>query len=160
MSDLKSHVSAAVEALCASPSFPVDVPADRLAAALHARLWPHVEEAVGTYLAGRDLPAPGRADRRARPWQYVARFWDASGELIGETDPAIIQGTGELPGVAQRLMEELHEGVAFSDMQETIKARLPQLRNNLGRADNSVMRIPYRVEERDFLCQLEVYRLA
>lgn len=170
MSDLATHVSAAVDAMLSEPGALADVPPDRLGPAVHAALWPHVHAAVADALAARDLPAPAApADRRARPWQYVARFWTADGDLVGETDPAVIHGTGELPGIVRALAAELHgdEALFSPEMDpDVLKGKLPQLRNNLGRADSAVLRIPYEILQpngnrgESFVCQVDVYRLG
>ncbi len=136
------------------------------AAAVHAALWPDVCAAVRIYL--EESPAPvAPADRRTRPWQYVARFWEIAQtgpELVAETDPAVMDGTGQIPGIVISLAAELHEchpNLLPADLtHEALRERLPQLRVNLGRSPSAALRIPYAISEGSYLCQLDVYRLG
>lgn len=136
------------------------------AAQVHAALWPYVQAASGSQPA----PTP-RADRRARQWQYHARFWahiDADPLLAGETAPTVTTGTGNLPEIIRALACELH-GRDPGDLPaelglESLRGRLPQLRNNLGRADSSALRVSYALvdgqgAETQYLAQVDVYRL-
>lgn len=160
---IQRHVSAAVlELLREQPSEHLRDPAY-----LHGKLLPYVESA----LQGRDgpTPAPAPRDRRAKPWEYVARFWrlDDLGEadLIGETDRSIMYGTGQVPAILARLAGELHGGIPGELHPAITRRRLPQLRNNLGRAaTSSTLRITYDIEEGEqsgrYLCQLDIYRVA
>lgn len=132
------------------------------AAAMHAALWPYVQAAAAPY-APRDVPAPSEptGDRRTRPWQYVARFWDASGELVAETDPAIMDGTGNLPTIIATLATQLHEFLPAELHPEATKGRLPQLRNNLGRGKRAALRISYADGAGETCnCQVDVHRLG
>jgi hypothetical protein len=163
---IDAHVSAAVEEILSTLS-PGDIPTNgTLVAAVHARLWPYVAAAVAAAVAARDLPPSGSSDRRIRPWQYTARFWNLDGELIAETDPCIMQGTGGLPLIVLGLARELHGGAELQAPMtaEGVKERLPQLRNNLGRADSATLRMSYTAQGTgltgSFACQIDVYRLA
>lgn len=135
---------------------------------VHARLWPHVRTAFHELVpppepSAPDSPAPKR-DRRTRPWQYVVRFWRDE-DLLGETDPAIIRGTGELVVILPALAAQLHEGGSHDLTEERVKEKLPQFRTNLGRGANATLRIPYLAadpdgSELDYMVQVDVYRLA
>lgn len=137
MSPLESAVAAAVAALHAERG-PLD------AATTHAALWPYVRAAAAPY-APRTTQAPASParDRRVRRWQYTVRFWDAAGELVAETDPEHMDGTGSVPQILSSLAEQLHGFVPPELSVEAVKARLPQLRNNLGRGSRGVLRIGY-----------------
>lgn len=142
---------------------------------VHALLWPHLCRAVENelFVSYADAPATGPKDRRSKPWQYVARFWMKTPngpELVAETDPEIMHGTGELPTIVAKLAAQLHEDGAPDELKpEAVKALLPQFRNNLGRANTATLRIPYVYADMDegemggravdYLCQIDVYRL-
>ena len=145
------------------------------AADVHAALWPHVVQAFAECCEAADappLPVEEPKDRRVRPWQYQARFWldtENGPELVAETDPDVMDGTGALPMIVRDLAASLHE-CELSDLPETLshealKEKLPQLRNNLGRAKRSALRIPYvflglhEESTAAYLCQVDVYRL-
>ena len=136
--------------------------------AVHAALWPHVRAAVERAApAAHHTTVPAKRDRRARPWQYIARFWLVSEngpELIAETDAEIMHGTGELSNIIGNLATQLHSDVPFGLRPEDIKPRLQQFRNNLGRASAAALRLPYRthVDEaggHEYLCQVDVQRI-
>lgn len=145
---------------------------------VHALFWPHLCRAVEAELSASPMDVPaavaGRKDRRAKPWQYVARFWkqEATGpELVGETDPEIMHGTGELPDLLATLGAQLHDGTIPAALEpDAVKLHLPQFRNNLGRANTATLRIPYEHTELDeagmeartveYLCQIDVFRLG
>lgn len=143
---------------------------------VHAILWPGVSAAVLSLLSAEDVPAEAGKDRRSKPWQWVARFWQATEngpELVAETDPAIMEGTGAISSIVAGLAAQLHEceETELPDAlgEAAIRALLPQFRNNLGRANAAAMRIPYEFANLEddegggsvdsFLCQLDVYRL-
>lgn len=153
MTPLESAVAAAVAALHAERG-PMDAPAT------YAALWPYVRAAVAPSAGGEESPpvAPS-SDRRVRPWQYTARFWDAAGELVAETDPEVMQGTGSVPEILATLAQQLHGGIPVEMYPAELKARLPQLRNNLGRYGKAVLRIPYVFDGASLVCQLDVYRM-
>jgi hypothetical protein len=160
MSELSNLIVSAVEELLVTAP---DMPPDQMPAAVNAALWPHVQKEVQSILSARDVvsaPAPA-TDRRARPWQYVVRFWKDS-DLIAETDPLVTMGTGGFPKIVEGFLYELHaeEGRPTLTADE-VKLRLPQLRNNLGRASSSSMQFPYSVGEiqSQYMCQVDVYRL-
>lgn len=146
---------------------------------VQALIWPHVRSAVDALGEPTDgAESAARSDQRTKPWQYVARFWQHTPngpELVAETDPEIMHGTGELPAIVQGLASQLHECAAntlpdaLSD--DSLRDRLPQLRNNLGRGRAAVLRIEYTFvhlddepplegSAADFLCQVDVYRLG
>lgn len=147
-----------------------------IAEIMHAQLWPRLCGAIEAelFLSYSNVPAaPTGKDRRAKPWQYVARFWqetDIGPVLMGETDPEIMRGTGEIPTIVANLASQLHDGTPEELKPDAVKALLPQFRNNLGRANTATLRIPYlwaELEEdgvggRAFnhLCQIDVFRLA
>lgn len=133
---------------------------------VHAYLYPYVQRAVEEAGTGENAQ---KQDRRIKPWQYVARFWqtvNGEPELIAETDPAIMNGTGEIPDLICNLAAELHE-VSAHDLPAEVRVKaletLPQLRNNLGRQGSAVVRLQYAMdvdgEDTDFFLQLDVMRL-
>jgi hypothetical protein len=131
------------------------------AAALQAALWPYVKVAAAPYAA---QPTPAAAtqlrDRRVRRWQYIVRFWDAAGELMAETDPEVMDGTGSVPAILASLAEQLHGFVPAELASEVTKARLPQLRNNLGRGSRGVVRVNYADGQgAAHICQMDIHRL-
>lgn len=153
MSAIETAVSAAVAAL-------VEQHGPLEPAQAHAALWPYVRAAAAPY-APRSAPAPAAAakDRRVRRWQYVARFWDAAGELIGETEPEVMEGTGSVPDILSALAVQLHDALPDALCAAEVKARLPQLRNNLGRGSRAVLRIPYTHAGEQYTCQMDIHRL-
>lgn len=163
MSEIATHVAAAVGlALSNNPSM------DATPEAVHAFLWAHVKQAVDAERGAMDLP-PIEQDKRIKPWLYVARFWDngpIGPELIGETDPTLMNGTGELPSIIRTLAAEVHETNTLPPKlaEEHLKTLLPQLRNNLGRGNNATLRINYCLENieaaPDYICQVDVFRLS
>jgi hypothetical protein len=162
MTDLQGLVARAVEALL--PHVPPGAPS--LVERTHAALWPYVAVAVAQAppdTAGQ-VEAPETRDKRAKPWQYTVRFWEAAptgAELVAETDPAVMWSTGELPGIVSLCASEMHEGAPIPELSRgAVKERLPQLRNNLGRAGSAVLRVEYAVGGVRYLCQVDVIRLA
>lgn len=132
--------------------------AERMAAAL----WPYIVVAAEAIGASPAETVPGAHDKRSKPWQYVVRFWrlDDEPELIGETEPAIMTSTGQLPKIVTDLAAEMHDGEDIEALSlESIKALLPQFRNNLGRGMTAVLRIPYEADGIAYRCQADVYRL-
>lgn len=155
MTPLETAVEFAVRELVAQ-SGPMDPEA------VHAALWPYVRAAVAPYAPNKyPQPSASTRDRRAKYWQYTVKFWDAAGELVGETDPERMEGTGGVPGILYFLAEQLHEGFVPPElMPEATKTRLPQLRNNLGRQPRAVLRIPYADGQgQAYICQMDIHRL-
>jgi hypothetical protein len=129
--------------------------------ALHAALWPCVRAAAAHY-APRTTPAPASParDRRVRRWQYTVRFWNDAGELVAETDPEHMEGTGSVPQILSSLAEQLHGFVPPELSVEAVKGRLQQLRNNLGRGSRGVLRIGYADGNGGgHTCQMDIHRL-
>lgn len=134
-----------------------------LAERAHAALWPLVQEAV------KKLPAeekraltPQKSDKRTRLWQYVVRFWlvrPTGPELVAETDPEIMEGTGSLPRVVRAYAQELHGRIPTDLSDGALRALLPQMRNNLGRSASTSLRVPYTHGDDAFLCQFDITRL-
>jgi hypothetical protein len=138
-----THVAAAVEAVLRHQP-------GATAEQIHATLWPYVVSACATERALRAEPPITTPDRRAKRWQYTVRFWrdtEMGPELVAETDPAVMLGTGDLPRIVADLAEQTHEYLPDDLALEETKKRLPQFRNNLGRASSAVLRIPYTVVE-------------
>lgn len=154
MTPLESAVADAVAAL-RDELGPMD------ARATHAALWPYVRAAVSPASAGEEAPpAASISDRRKKPWQYTARFWNADGELVAETDPEVMLGSGQIPEILAGLAQQLHGIVPLELAPEATKARLPQLRNNIGRYGKAVLRISYEHDiGATMLCQLDIYRM-
>lgn len=140
-----------------------------LAERVHAHLWPYVEAAAVAAAAEGLVPetpevvAPAPRDRRTRRWQITVRFWMKTPngpELAAETDPEIIDGTGEIPPKLEAYCMDLHGGVGPELREDAVKERLPQLRNNLGRQGSAVLRVEYiGPEGAEWLCQTDVIRL-
>jgi hypothetical protein len=154
MTRLETAVDEAVR-LCVAEHGPMDP------AAIHAALWPLVRAAAAPYAPRAAAPQPAAArDRRVRRWQYTVRFWNDAGELVGETDPEQMEGTGAVPQILATLAEQLHEFVPPELTPEAVKARLPQLRNNLGRGNHATLRISYADGGgRGHACQMDIHRL-
>lgn len=155
MSDIQTAVSTAVSALMAERG-PLEP------AAAHAALWPYVQAAAAPYTWRAATPAPeSTRDRRVRAWSYVVRFWDSANELVAETDPERMEGTGSIPEILSNLAAQLHDTLPDALNKAEIKARLPQLRNNLGRGARAVLRIPYEdaFSGESFICQMDIHRL-
>jgi len=133
-----------------------------LAERVLAALWPFVVQALeGQEGVSEPITAP--RDKRTKPWQYTVRFWATTPngeELQGETDPAVIDSTGKLPDVVSALAVQLHGEATPRELSPaSLKERLPQLRNNLGRAGSGVWRILYYIEDTQHMCQVDVVRL-
>lgn len=147
------------------PYIPPSVEPSQLPLSVHSAIWPLIREAVEREVG--ELPIPESTDKRAKKWQYVAYFWKLTGtgpDLIGETDPVIIAGTGGLALHVPRLAAQLHD-CPISHLppeirEDGIKAMLPQLRNNLGRSERGagVLRITYD-HGGPYLCQVDVVRV-
>jgi hypothetical protein len=154
MTPLETAVESAVRELVAQAG-PMD------AEAVHAALWPYVRAAAAPYAPRPAVPvAATPKDRRAKVWQYTVKFWNADGELVGETDPERMEGTGGVPGIIEGLAEQLHGFVPPELHPDATKARLPQLRNNLGRQPRGVLRIPYADGQgQPHICQMDIHRL-
>lgn len=139
-----------------------------LAERVHAHLWPYVEAAAVAAAAEGLVPetpevvAPAPRDRRTRRWQITVRFWMQTPngpELAAETDPQVIDGTGQIPTTVEACGLELY-GTLHPDLSAPlVKKRLPQLRNNLGRQGSAVLRIEYEFMGDAWLCQTDVIRL-
>src|SRR5690606_27095594 len=131
---IQEHVSAAVTLIAANTE---RQSGGTIAEQLMAHLWPYVVVAASQFGAPASETVPGAEDRRAKPWQYVVRFWrsvapNEDPELVGETEPAIITSTGALPKIVTDLAAEMHEGADIEAFTlESLKAMLPQFRNNL-----------------------------
>lgn len=153
MTPLETAVESAVRELVAQAG-PMD------AEAVYAALWPYVRAAAAPYAPRTAPPSPQTRDRRAKVWQYTVKFWNADGELVGETDPERMEGTGGVPTILAGLAEQLHGFVPPELHPEATKAKLPQLRNNLGRQPRGVLRIPYADGQgQSHICQMDIHRL-
>lgn len=141
-----------------------------LAQRVHAYLWPFVQTAAEHAVDAGIVPdvepeaaAPEPRDQRVKLWQCTTRFWmmTANGpELMAETDPEIIEGTGLIPLRLESYGRMMHEEGSVSELSEAaLKERLPQLRNNLGRQGSAVLRIEYETGGAAWLCQADVIRL-
>lgn len=138
-----------------------------LAQRVHAYLWPLVAVATEAAAAAGAVPAtepaaPEPKDRRVRLWQCTVHFWrmtENGPELVAETDPEIIEGTGTLSALVEQYGLDLH-GLSVPELhRDAIKAQLPQLRNNLGRRGSAVLRVEYSLGAESWLCQVDVIRL-
>lgn len=141
-----------------------------LAQRVQAHLWPYVHAAAEHAVSEGVVPkaekgavAPEPRDKRVKLWQCVTRFWlqTANGpELMAETDPEVIEGTGTLTTLVPKYGKEMH-GVSVPDLTaKAVKERLPQLRNNLGRQGSAVLRIEHQIGDEQWLCQVDVIRLG
>jgi hypothetical protein len=136
------------------------------AATLYNRLWPYVAQAATEAAAGASVvpEASTPVDKRARVWGYHVSFWEISllGEsLVAETDTEHMLGTGSIPGILTALAAEMH-GCALSELPapirpEAIRAKIPQLRNNLARQQSAVMRISYQSTLEGRACEMCVH---
>lgn len=130
---------------------------------VHARLWSYVTHAVRELNPSAIESQTPKRDSRAKPWKYVVRFWNVTelgNNLIAESDEEIMQGTGALKQVIPQYAGDLHEGFIPPELsEESIKSKLTQLRNNLGRQGSAVLRIPYTIGEDNFLCNVDVVSL-
>lgn len=131
------------------------------AEAAHAALWPYVKAAAGPYAPRAAAPLPKETrDRRAKVWQYTVKFWDEAGELVAETDPERMDGTGAVPETLAGLARQLHGYVPDDLRPHETRLRLPQLRNNLGRAQRASLRVKYTDNSgAAFVCQMDIHRL-
>lgn len=141
---------------------------------IHTRLWSYVTHAVQEVRPSASSASSAEApkkDGRSKAWQCVVRFWIVATpgtlipagspgvELIAETDPEIIQGTGSLPEIVERYATEMHPDDALFPSALTtaaIKEKLLQLRNNLGRYNKASLRMEYVVDGVSYLCQVDV----
>ena len=140
-----------------------------IAQRVHAYLWPLVAEATEHAAASglvpasdKGEPAPAPRDQRVKLWQCVTRFWlrtENGPELMAETDPEILEGTGMLPPRLAHYATEMHAGHVPEMAEDVLKERLPQLRNNLGRQGSAVLRVEYEADGAAWLCQTDVIRL-
>jgi len=138
-----------------------------LAQRVHAYLWPFVQSAAEFAAAEgivppTESPAPDPRDRRVRLWQCVTRFWlrsEGGDELVAETDPEVLEGTGMIPLMLEDYGLDMHEVAVPELSRDALKGRLPQLRNNLGRQGSAVLRIEYELAGASWLCQTDVIRL-
>ncbi|HEX2239156.1 MAG TPA: hypothetical protein VHJ19_12710 [Gammaproteobacteria bacterium] len=127
----------------------------------------YLSPAVSSFAAaeGIAIGEQTEGDRRAKQWGYIARFWSGlKGDpvLEAETEPAVMQGTGQLPTIVADLAEQMHGEIPAELTAEAIKARLPQVRNNLGRNDSgqTVLRVDYEIAGGDvWRCQVDIARV-
>jgi hypothetical protein len=129
--------------------------ASNLEERVHARLWTYVTHAVRELDPSSAAEAPSR-DARSKPWQYVIRFIQvqASGiQVVAETDPEIMQGTGHLPAIIAKYAQEMHDAIPAELDEEAVKKLILQMRNNLGRQGTATLRISYRLADGSFQCQ-------
>lgn len=132
---------------------------------VHAQLWSYVTHAVREVNPDAlNTPAPKR-DARAKAWKIVIRFWHTTpigNDLEAQTDEEIIQGTGALQQIIPAYATEMHGHEGSPDFcppelsEESIKEKLPQLRNNLGRQGSAVLRINYNVGDEPWILQCDV----
>lgn len=126
---------------------------------VHARLWTYVTHAVRELDPSSAAETPAR-DARSKPWQYVIRFVQAAPtgiQVVAETDPEIMQGTGHLPAIIAKYAEEMHDGVIPAELsEEAVKKLIPQMRNNLGRQGTATLRISYKFGDDSFQCQATI----
>lgn len=170
--EVYAHIRAASELLMQEISGAQD-----LEKRIHAAIWPYITHAVRELNPSAiETPVPKR-DARTKMWQVVVRFWNVTplgNNLMAETEPDIVQSTGSLPGLIAAYAGDMHvaegeqAGIPHELSEESIKEKLPQLRNNLGRQGSGVLRITYTVpalDERgaayddEWICQVDVTRL-
>lgn len=170
--EIYAHILPAVRIIMAELNGAPD--ASSVEERIAARIWPHITHAVREIdPSALDNPTPKR-DARSKPWQYVIRFWhvtELGNDLVAESDAEIMQGTGPLPAIVAKYGREMHspepnDGVTlFPDhlpaelAEESVKSKLAQLRNNLGRQGSAVLRIPYDIGNDRFICQVDVTSL-
>jgi hypothetical protein len=71
-----------------------------------------------------------------------------------------MEGTGGVPAIIEGLAEQLHGFVPAELHPAAVKAKLPQLRNNLGRQPRGVLRISYADGQgQPHICQMDIHRL-
>jgi hypothetical protein len=154
--EIYAHVLSATRLIIADMGDAPD--ASSLEERVHARLWTYVTHAVRELDPSSAAEAPSR-DARSKPWQYVIRFVQVAPtgiQVIAETDPEIMQGTGHLPAIIAKYAEELHEtlpGAGPAELSdEAVKKLIPQMRNNLGRQGTATLRISYLFAAGSFQC--------
>ena len=157
--EIQSLVDAIVEKIQPTlPYSPSPLP-NRLLAAF----WPYLEHLRNPSPPGQPFSELERKDQRVKPWQIQIYFWcqtPIGPELVASTDPEVALSTGSILELVPQYASELHEALPDPLRAEAIKPRLAQLRNNLGRQAGAVLRIPYVLEGVDYLCQVDVMRLA
>lgn len=162
--EIYAHVVPAVRLLIEDVSNENNVTPESVSLdAIYKRLWAYVTHAMQEVNPSASLIAADsepKRDGRSKTWQYIIRFWQRTPlgtELIAETDGVeAVQGTGELPAIVARYAQELHEQIPSELTEEAVKAKLPQLRNNLGRQGSAVLRMEYRAGDDAYLCQVDV----
>jgi hypothetical protein len=159
--DVYSYIKPAVELIMKELNGAPD--ASSLEERIHSRIWPYVTHAVKELNPSAIETQTPKRDSRTKSWKYVIRFWNVTAignNLIAESDEEIMQGTGALKQVIPQYAGELHENYIPTELSEdSIKSKLSQLRNNLGRQGSAVLRIPYAVGEENFLCNVDVVSL-
>lgn len=161
-SEIYPHVLAAVRLVMQDNAYTAETPG--ICERTHIALWPYVTHAVAEVLVP-SAPAPDapKPDRRSKSWRVVVRFWhahaDGVAELVAETDPETITGTGKLPELIKKYAEEMCPDDALFPsalVAASIRERIPQLRNNLGRQGSATLRIEYIYEGAEYLCEVSV----
>jgi hypothetical protein len=168
-----AHIEAAVAEVLPTIT-PEELRRHRPAGIVAARLYAYIDAATTHLLpdaASEEInPDAGAADKRAKPWQLQIRFWQGD-ELVGETDPEVITGTGQIAEAVATVAADLHGETPSELGPDAVKKLLPQLRNNLARQAAAVMRIKYTAadidedpvfagREMEYLCQIDVFRLS
>lgn len=160
--EIYAHVLPAVRLIVQDLNGSPDGPS--LEERIHARLWPYVTHAVRELNPSAIANEPVKRDGRSKSWQYVLRFWNQTPigpVMIAETDTEIMSSTGSLPAIVAQYAGEMHEDIAITELSEaSIKAKLAQLRNNLGRQGSAVLRVSYEIGDEQYLCQVDVTRPA
>jgi hypothetical protein len=151
--EIYAHVLAATQLIIQDMGDAPD--ASSMEERVHARLWTYVTHAVRELDPSSAAEAPAR-DARSKPWQYVIRFVQVGGagiQVVAETDPEIMQGTGHLPAILVKYAQEMHDAVPDELSEEAVKKLIPQMRNNLGRQGAATLRISYTFAGESFQCQ-------
>lgn len=156
------HVLSAVRLIMQDKSFTTETP--DVEAQVHKALWSYVTHAVDEVLRPSAAVAGApKQDRRSKAWQCVIRFCRTtppSGlDLVAETDPETIQGTGALPQLIEQYAAEMHPDDALFPSElvaASIRERIPQMRNNLGRQGRATLGIEYEYDGCTYLCQVDV----
>lgn len=158
--EIYAHILPAVKLIMADLNGSPD--ASSLEERISARIWPHITHAVREVDPSAIETETPKRDARSKSWKYVVRFWHATplgNDLAAESDAEIMQSTGSLPAIVAQYGTDMHGELPPELSEESVKAKLPQLRNNLGRQNAAVLRIPYDVGEDSFICQVDIVRL-
>lgn len=154
---IQDRVNALVEELLPRVA---STPAAQRPTALLGVLLPYIREALADDTAGA-VPA-STGDRRAKTWLCVVRFWRRD-ELLAESEPFTIQGTGTIPQLIRDYAAQVHGcGIDALPAQldfAALKDMLPQMRNNLGRYASTTLRVPY-VLDGEHVCQVDVSHIS